>query len=135
MIETYLVPQGTTVTAKGEGAPVDISAAGHRVFLLSLVITRVVEQEALDVAVQGSANGTDWSDKALLSFSQKFYTGEHPLLLDLTGDREVKFLRARWEVNRWGRGDTQPSFEFHVALREVPPDVLAEASAPRKPGR
>lgn len=135
MIDTHLVPQGTTVSAKGDGTPVDISSAGHRVFLVSLVITRVVEQEALDVAVQGTANGTAWSDKPLLSFPQKFYTGEQPLLLDLTGDSEVKFLRVHWDVNRWGRGDAQPSFDFHVALREVSAEILQEAAEPRTPGR
>lgn len=128
MIDTYLVSPNTTITAKGEGPAVDVSAAGHRVFLLTLAIRSVVEQEALDLAIHGSTDGTAWGDKPLLSYPQKFYTGEQPMLLDLTGNAEIKFLRARWDVSRWGRGETTPRFEFSVALREVPAEVLREAS-------
>ena len=65
----------------------------------------------------------------IASFPQKFYAGEHPLLLDLSAHPEVKFLRAHWEVNRWGRGPDTPLFEFHVTLKQVPKEVLAEAVA------
>jgi len=128
MTDTFLVPQNT-VNAKGDGSPVDISSALSRVFLLNLNITRIVEQEALDVSVFGSADGAIWSPKPLAAFPQKFYAGDHPLLLDLTGHSEVKFVRAHWEVNRWGRGTEVPMFEFAVSIKEVPSDVLKEATA------
>jgi hypothetical protein len=128
MTDTFLVPQNT-VSAKGDGSPVDISSALSRVFLLNLNITRIVEQEALDVSVFGSADGAIWSPKPLAAFPQKFYAGDHPLLLDLTGHSEVKFVRAHWEVNRWGRGTEVPMFEFAVSIKEVPSDVLKEATA------
>jgi len=54
------------------------------------------------------------------------------LLLDLTANRETKFIRAHWEVNRWGRGTETPMFEFHLTIREVPPDILKEAAAEAK---
>jgi len=129
MIDTFLVPDKTVVTAKGDGPAVDVSGAAHRVFLLSLNITNVVEQESLDLSVHGSADGTAWGAKPLASFPQKFYRAEHPLLLDLSQHAELKFLRAHWEVNRWGRGTEIPMFEFHVTLKEVPSDVLKEATA------
>ncbi len=128
MLQTFLVPEKTEVTAKGDGAPVDISAAAQRIFLLTLRITRIIEQQSLDVSVWGSADGTNFGQKALASFPQKFYTGEHPLLLDLTGQPDIKFLRAHWEVNRWGRGSPTPVFEFHLAVAEVPREVLQETS-------
>ena len=128
MTDTFLVPQNT-VNAKGDGSPVDISSALSRVFLLNLNITRIVEQEALDVSVYGSADGAIWSPKPLAAFPQKFYAGDHPLLLDLTGHSEVKFVRAHWEVNRWGRGTEVPMFEFAVSIKKVPSDVLKEATA------
>jgi hypothetical protein len=128
MVDTFLVPQNT-VTAKGDGSAVDVSSASSRVFLLNLNITRIVEQEALDVSVFGSADGAIWSAKPLAAFPQKFYAGDHPLLLDLTGHSEVKLARAHWEVNRWGRGTEVPMFEFSVSIKEVPSDVLKEASA------
>jgi len=129
MVDTFLVPQATTVTAKGDGPGVDISGAGNRVFLLTLNITRIVEQESLDVSILGSADGNTWAPKALGAFPQKFYRGQHPLLLDVTGQGDIKFLRAHWEVGRWGRGPETPMFEFEVTLKEVPPNLLQEATA------
>ena len=128
MVEAFLVPENTTVTAKGDGAAVDISAAQSRVFLLSLNIINVIEQESLDLGIFGSTDGTTWGAKALGAFPQKFYRGQHPLLLDMTQQAEVKFLRAHWEVNRWGRGVETPMFEFAVAVREVPAQVLRETA-------
>jgi len=129
MIETFLIPPDTVLTAKGDGAAIDIGGAAHRVFLLTLQIKEVIEQESLDVSILGSGDGNIWAAKPLITFPQKFYRGQHPLLLDLTKQPEVKFLRAHWEVNRWGRGSETPRFEFALALKEVPADVLREASA------
>jgi len=129
MVDTFLVPEATTVTAKGDGAAADISGASNRVFLLTLNITRIVEQQSLDVSILGSADGNTWAPKPLAVFPQKFYRGQHPLLLDLTQQRDMKFLRAHWEVGRWGRGPETPMFEFHVTAKEVPPNLLQEATA------
>ena len=129
MLDAYLVPEKTTVTAKGDGAALDVSAAAGATLLLTLHITRIVEQEALDVSVWGSPDGTAWGAKSLAAFPQKFYAGQHPLLLDLKQHPDVKFLRAHWDVNRWGRGLEAPMFEFHVTLKQVPQGVLAEAAA------
>ncbi len=129
MVDGFLVPEKTKVTAKGDGPVVDVSGASNRVFLLTLNITGIVEQEALDVGIFGSSDGTTWGPKPLETFPQKFYRGQHPMLLQLTQNPEVKFVRAHWEVNRWGRGDETPMFEFNVAIKEVPPDVLQEATA------
>lgn len=128
MIDTYLVPEKTIAGAKGDGPALDISSAGNRVFLLTLNITNIIEQEALDVSIYGSGDGAAWSAKPLASFPQKFYRAQHPLLLDLTGHPDVKFVRAHWEVIRWGRGTETPMFEFHVSAKEVPPDVLKQAT-------
>ncbi|HEX6905283.1 MAG TPA: hypothetical protein VF154_01635 [Terriglobales bacterium] len=129
MVDTFLVAEATTVTAKGDGSAVDISTASHRVFLLQLNITRILEQQALDVSVFGSADGNTWGQKALTAFPQKFYRGEHPLLLDLRQQPEIRFLRAHWDVNRWGRGPETAMFQFQLRLREVPPEMLQEATS------
>jgi hypothetical protein len=129
MIATFLVPQKTSVSAKGDGPALDVSGAGSRVFLLMLEITAVVEQESLDVSIFGSADGTNWGVKPVDKFPQKFYRGQHPLLLDLSQSPETRFLRAHWAVNRWGRGELTPMFEFHISIKEVPADVLKEATA------
>lgn len=129
MFESFLVPEKTIITAKGDGTPVDASAAAGKTLLLTLTITRIIEQESLDVSVWGSADGQDFGAKPLLAFPQKFYMGEHPLLLDLSKTPEVRFLRAHWEAGRWGRGSETPMFEFQLSAREVPADVLKEAHA------
>jgi len=120
MVDTFLVPPRTVVDAKGDSAAVEVSGAANRVFLLNLEITNIVEQESLDVSIYGSADGATWGPKPLAIFPQKFYRGPHPLLLDLTTHPEIKFIRAHWEVNRWGRGSETPMFEFQVAIKEVP---------------
>jgi len=132
MIDTFLVPEKTVVNAKGDGPALDVSGAANRVFLLTLDITNIIEQEALDVSIHGSADGTAWGAKPLATFPQKFYRGQHPLLLDLSGHPDIKFVRAHWEVNRWGRGTDTPMFEFHLTAKEVPPEILKEATAEAK---
>jgi len=127
MIETLLIPEKTVIAAKGEGEPFEITGAQNRVFLLSLKISQAVEQESLDVSVFGSANGNAWDAKPLAVFPQRFYSGETPILMDLTEQPEIKFVRAKWDVNRWGRGPTEPMFEVGLSLKEVPREILAEA--------
>ena len=132
MIDTFLVPEKTLVSAKGDGAAVDVSSAGNRVFLLSLEITKIIEQESLEVSVYGSVDGTTWSPKPIVSFPQKFYCEQSPMLLDLTAHPDVKFVRAHWEAARWGRGTETPLFEFSVRLKEVPAEILREVTAEAK---
>jgi hypothetical protein len=132
MIDTFLVAMNTVVNAKGDGPTVDLAGAKNGVFLLSLNISNIVEQESLDVSIFGSADGSTWGPKPVTNFPQKFYQAQHPLLLDLTGHAEVKYLRAHWEVSRWGRGSETPMFEFSVTIKEVPTDILQEATAQAK---
>jgi hypothetical protein len=132
MSEIILVPANTQVTAKGDGTAVDLSGATQKTFLVTLAITKIIEQESLDVSIFGSADGTTWEAKSIAAFPQKFYAGEVPLLLDLSAHPTVKFVRAHWEVARWGRGTETPMFEFGVGIREVPADILKEARAEAK---
>jgi hypothetical protein len=130
--DTVLVPAKTVVSAKGDGAAVDVSSAATRVFLVTLAVTKIIEQESLDLSIYGSADGAAWRAKSIAAFPQKFYCGESPLLLDLNAHPEVKFVRAHWEVARWGRGTETPMFEFGVTMKEVPADILRQATAEAK---
>lgn len=130
--EIVLVPAGTTVSTKGDGPAIDVSGATNRVFLVTLSITKIIEQESLDVSIYGSADGAAWEPKSIAAFPQKFYCEESPLLLDLTAHPNVKFVRAHWEVARWGRGTETPMFEFGVSLKEIPAEILKEATAEAK---
>jgi hypothetical protein len=132
MIEAFLVPENTVATAKGDGPVLDLAAASTRVFLLTLGITDIIEQEAIDVSVQCSSDGATFDPKPVAAFPQKFYRGETPLLLDLSAKPEVRAIRAHWEVNRWGRGTETPLFAFCVTIREVPQEILAGAASRAK---
>jgi hypothetical protein len=130
-INTVLVPE-QTVTAKGDGPALDVSGATSRVFLVTLAITKIIEQESLGLSIFGSADGATWGAKSIAEFPPKFYCGETPLLLDLTAHPDVKLVRAHWEVARWGRGTETPMFEFGVTLKEIPANILKEATAEAK---
>jgi hypothetical protein len=132
MIDTALVAAKTVVSAKGDGPALDVSGAASRVFLLTLDITNTIEQESFEPSIFGSADGAEWDAKPVVTYPQEFYRGEYPLLLDLAAHRGVKFVRAHWEVARWGRGTETPMFEFGLNLKEIPPDVLREANAEAK---
>jgi|SRR5580700_8364976 hypothetical protein len=128
MLDAFLVPANSIVTAKGDSETLEITGSVSRVFLLTLSITSVVEQEAIDIFVYTSADGSTWETKAVAGMEQKFYPGEYPLLVDLSEKPDAKFVRAHWDVYRWGRGSTAPQFQISVRLREVSAEVLREAA-------
>jgi hypothetical protein len=132
MNEIILVPARTVATAKGDGPTVDVSSARNQVFLVTLSITKIIEQESLDISIFGSSDCATWGAKSLAAFPQQFYCGEFPLLLDFGAHPEVKFVRVHWEVARWGRGVETPMFEFGVTMKEVPAEILKEATVEAK---
>jgi hypothetical protein len=111
---------GTRVTENGNGAAVDVSGSQTRTFLCVLQIADVLEQESLDVSIYGSEDGQNWQPKPILKFPQRFYRSETRMVLDLTPRPEVKFIRAGWELNRWGRVAPLPMFVFGLHAAEVP---------------
>lgn len=127
MIDAFLLPEASVITCNGDSSPVEIAAAEHRVFLVTLAIRSVVEQESIELGIFASADGTTWETKPLAVLQQKFYPGEYPLLVDLSERADVRFLRAHWDVGRWGRGTKTPRFEMSVRLRDVPPSLLSDA--------
>ena len=116
---TYLAPSGTTAEGPGTGAAVELGAVRAKTLLLVLRLEEIREQESLHVSVWGSADGQNWGTQALFWFPQKFYAGVTPAALDLTQHPEIKFLQARWETNRWGRGVPLPFFRFSLELKEA----------------
>jgi hypothetical protein len=116
-----LIPPNTRMEANCDGATFDVSTSGTRTFLCLLTVTEQIEQESLDVSIYGSADGETWSKKPLLKLPQQFYRGKTKLVLDLSLRPEMKFIRARWELNRWGRGAPLPMFVAGLELTEVPP--------------
>jgi hypothetical protein len=129
MIDAFLVPDNTVITAKGDSAPLDVGGASNPALLATLTITKIVEQESIEVSFFTSADGTTWETKPVASLPQKFYIGVYPLLVDLSQANGAKFVRAHWELGRWGRGPVTPSFEIGLRVREIPSELLQEARA------
>ena len=129
MLDAFLVPEKTVVTAKGDSEALDVSGAANPVFLVTLTIDEVIEQESIEISLFTSVDGTTWEAKPAATLPQKFYVGEYPLLVNLTATANAKFVRVHWDVNRWGRGANTPRFVCGVRIREVTPEALLEAKA------
>jgi hypothetical protein len=128
MLPTFLIPE-STIREDGAGQVVPLGPAQGKLLMLTLAITRIIEQESLEVSVWGSPDGKDWGSKALLVLPQKFYCGVYRFLLDLSPHPEAQYLQARWKVNRWGRGDPRPLFGVWMTAEQVESQVLAAGSA------
>jgi hypothetical protein len=116
-----LISANSLMNANGDGPAFDISASPTRTFLCCLTVTDQIEQESLDVSIWGSAEGETWTKRPLLKLPQQFYRGTTKMILDLSLRPEIKFIRARWELNRWGRVAPTPMFVAGLELREIPP--------------
>jgi len=120
-MQLQLIPTETRMEASADGASFNISESATRTFLCCLTVTDQIEQESLDVSIWGSADGQTWPKKPLLKLPQQFYRGTTKLVLDLSLRPEVKFIRARWDLNRWGRVAPTPMFVAGMDLAEIPP--------------
>jgi hypothetical protein len=118
--ELTLVPQGTRVEANGTGQSFDISGSPTRTYLCTMTVFDQIEQESIDLSVWGSADGENWGHMPLLRLPQQFYKGQVSLVLDVSFRPEVKFIRAQWELNRWGRVAPVPMFVIGVEAAEIP---------------
>ena len=120
-LQISLIPAETKLLANTDGESFDISASVSRTFLCALKISDQIEQESLDVSIWGSADGQNFGKRPLLKLPQQFYRGTTKIILDLSFRTEVKFLRAKSELNRWGRVAPTPMFVASLDLEEIPP--------------
>src|SRR5271156_6891607 len=127
-MEFDLIAPGTQLTANGEGHAQEIASSQTRTFLCSMFISDQIEQESVDISVWGSADGQDWGKLPLLKMPQRFYRGETRQVLDLTLKPEVRFLRAKYDLTRWGRVAPHPMFVIGFRLLEIP-RFVAETAA------
>jgi len=127
MLPNFLV-QETVIREAGAGPELAVDPASVGLLVLTLGITRIIEQESLDVSIWGSADNVDWGTKPLVSFPQKFYCGTYQLLLDLAQHTDVKYLRAKWQVSRWGRGDPKPLFGFYLFAQDANKHQIAKTA-------
>jgi|HubBroStandDraft_3_1064219.scaffolds.fasta_scaffold518951_1 hypothetical protein len=115
MLPGLLLPE-TVARQDGSGSEIALENSGTPV-LLTLGITRIIEQEDLDVSIWGSPDGIQWRPVAY--FPQKSYCGTYSIVLDLAQYPEVRHLRAQWKMGRWSGGEMGPLFGFYVAGEEL----------------
>ena len=115
-----LIPPQTRVAENGHGAAIDIRSSATRTFLCTLEIFDQIEQESLDVAIWASADGQDFGAKPILRIPQRFYKGDTRQILDLSHLPTANFIRASWELVRWGRVAPHPIFVIGLRAEEVP---------------
>lgn len=128
MLPQFLIPE-IVARENGVGPAVEVASAAGKPLLLTLGVTRIIEQESLDIAIWGSADGANWGDRPLIKFPQKFYCGTYTLLVDLARHPSVKYLRAEYKLNRWGRGESVPLFGFYLFAQDAARPVMATAVA------
>jgi hypothetical protein len=118
MLPEFLLEE-TTVREAGTGPAMDLGGQKGGTLILTLGITRIIEQESIDLSIWGSADGSDWGTKPLVSFPQKFYCGTYQILCDLADRPDVEYLRAKWAVNRWGKGSPVPMFSIYLFVQDT----------------
>jgi hypothetical protein len=129
-LDIDLIAPRTRLSENGFGAPVDIRASRTRTFFCLLTITEQIEQESVDISIWGSSDGENWGAFPILKLPQQFYCGETRAVLDLHLVPEANFIRAGWELNRWGRVAPTPFFELGLKLVEVPAMPVGASSVP-----
>ena len=124
MLPNFLVPECVS-QQDGTSQDFELGDSQGGMLQLTLGITRIIEQESIDVSIWGSSDKTDWGAKPIASFPQKFYCGVYTILADLGVHREVRTIRVQWKLSRWGRGELQPMFGFYVFAEEVAGQAMA----------
>jgi hypothetical protein len=120
-LELPLIPPGSVLQTNEDGHIFPIEESESRTFFCTLTVFDQIEQESLDVSIWGSPDGLNFGKRPVLRFPQQFYRGTAKMVLDVSLRPELKCLRARWEVNRWGRVAPTPMFVAGLQLEEIPP--------------
>jgi hypothetical protein len=112
----YLLPE-SVARQDGTGAAIALDNARGKELLLTLGITRSVEQQSLEISVWGSSDRDRW--RLIETFPRKFYCGTYSLALNLRRHADLRYLRAQWKMNRWGAVEPVPLFGFHLMMDEL----------------
>jgi hypothetical protein len=117
MLRNFLLPE-SIVRADGTGPELDLGPKCGKLLVLTLGITRILEQESLEITVWGSPDGDNWGAKPLAKFPPKFYCGLYSILLNLGSRSDVRFVRAQWKMSRWSKRESLPMFGFYLYAEE-----------------
>ena len=117
MLATYFLPE-SVAQQDGSSAPLALGSARCMPLLLTLGITRIVEQESLEFSLWGSPDQENW--EFLMAFPPKSYCGTYSMHLDLARHPTIRYVRAQWKMSRWAPSeDTTPLFGFYLLAEEA----------------
>jgi len=128
MLPNFLLPE-SIARADGMGPEIDLGSKRGKLLVLTLGITRILEQESLEVSVWGSIDGENWGSRPLATFPPKFYCGIYSILLNLVSRQEVRYLSVQWKMSKWSRQEFTPMFGFYLYSEESGARVGAAAVA------
>jgi len=117
MLIDFLLPE-SVARADGTGPEFHLGPKSGKLLVLTLGITRIIEQESLEISVWGSPDGQSWGLRPLATFPPKFYCGIYSILLNLSSRPDTEYLRVQWKMSRWSKGETTPMFGFYVYAEE-----------------
>lgn len=117
MLPTLLLPE-SIARAEGTGPEFDLGSKRGKLLVLTLGITRILEQESLEVSILGSPDGERWGLRPLATFPPKFYCGIYSILLNLAAQPDIRYVRVSWKMSRWTKGEAMPMFGFYVYAEE-----------------
>ena len=113
LLPNYLVEE-SAVRQSGESPIIALGEHADNDLLITLGITHAMEQESIDVDLYTSEDGRQWSAQPVASFPRKCYCGTYQTILPQASGR---FVKAVWNVSRWGRGEKPPFFRFYLFAR------------------
>ena len=128
MLPNFLLPE-SVARSDGKGPEIDLGSKRGKLLVLTLGITRILEQESLEVSVWGSLDGESWGVRPLVTFPPKFYCGIYSILLNLVSRPDVRFVRVQWKMSRWSKREVTPMFGFYLYSEESGARVGAAAVA------
>lgn len=118
MVTHTLVLDRTELHANGETGPVELPLGASHV-LFTLGIDAALEQQSLDLTLFASVEGSPSTARPLLTFPQKFSVGTSAQVLDLARWPDVRYVQAKWKLNRWGRGSRAAAFTVWLTAEAV----------------
>jgi len=111
-----VVLEEVSAAMDGSGPPVPLDSERGNLLILTLVITRIIEREGIQISIWGSADGADWGLTPVALFTTKYYCGIYSIPLNLLSCPAIGYLCAHWHLKRSQTKDAHsPACGFYVS--------------------
>lgn len=92
---------------------------------LTLSITRMMEEQTLEVLIWGSTDGSQWVDRPIVTLPHRHYCGDYTYTVDLSRHPYLTHLRAEWRLRSWGHNTAYRLVSFSLRAAEQPEMAMA----------